>query len=459
LSNGRWISPENLVPNRVRARTTVVVHAIAVLAGIAALGGNPRTARAQEALSAAVRRDVVDTVASQIERIYVDADTGRMIAARLRARLSEGAYDAAPEPARFAQMLTTDLRSVNHDLHLSVSYSPAGRGGGPGRGSAPAFLSRSQHFALGRADVLPGNIGYLEINGFSIDREARDAIVGALQYLQTTDAMILDLRRNRGGDGNLVNFLISHFTGPDTLASVTVKVRGAQRPFTRYTLASVPGPRRPDVPLYVLTSRATGSAGEDCAFVLQNLKRATIIGDRTAGAGHNVTSVPSGHGFTTGISFSRVSDPRTGREWEQVGVQPDVKVDVATAVDVAQSLALETISRSADAATRAALDPILATVNARLHPHAVPAATLASYAGTYEGNRRISVDGDRLMYELPIGAPREPVLALSDSEFLASSQARLIFERNEHGAMRLRVRSPDGSALTYERISAGQAPQ
>ncbi len=190
-------------------------------------------------------------------------------------------------------------------------------------------------------DVLPGNIGYFEINGFSLEPGAREALVGALTYLQTTDALILDLRHNRGGDANLVNFLISHFTGPDTLASVTVKTRTPNRSFTRYTLASVPGPRRPDVPLYVLISRSTGSAGEDCAFVLKNLKRATLIGDRTAGAGHNVRIVSSGHGFQTGISFSRVSDPKTGKEWEQVGVQPDVKIDVSAALDSAQAMARE----------------------------------------------------------------------------------------------------------------------
>ena len=299
-------------------------------------------------LTASVRREVVDTVANQVERIYVDADTGRMIATRIRDQLRAGAYDTVADPIRLSQLVTADLRSVNHDLHLSVAYNPAGLSGGRAPGP-PAFLSKAQHFALGRVDVLSGNIGYMEINGFSVESGARDAIVGALTYLQTTDAIILDLRHNRGGDGNLVNFLISHFTSPDTVPSVTVKLRAGNRAFTRYTLASVPGPRRPDVPLYVLTSRTTGSAGEDCAFVLQNLKRATVIGDRTAGAGHNVTFVSSGHGFQTGISFSRVSDPRTGKEWEQVGVQPDVKVDPAAALDTALSMAAKATGSKADA--------------------------------------------------------------------------------------------------------------
>jgi hypothetical protein len=212
-------------------------------------------------LDAAVRREVIDTIAAQVERIYVDADTGRMIAAKVRERQRAGAYDVS-EPARLSQLLTADLRSVNHDLHLSVSYSPGNPGGG-GRagGGALAFLGKANHFALGRVDVLPGNIGYLEINGFSVDQAARDAIVGALKYVQTTDAMIIDLRRNRGGDANLVNFLISHFTGTDTLASLTVKVRAGNRSFTRYTMASVPGPRRPDVPLLCADQSRDGIGG------------------------------------------------------------------------------------------------------------------------------------------------------------------------------------------------------
>jgi hypothetical protein len=418
-------------------------------------------ANAQAAsLDAAVRREVIDTIAAQVERIYVDADTGRMIAAKVRERQRAGAYDVS-EPARLSQLLTADLRSVNHDLHLSVSYSPGNPGGG-GRagGGALAFLGKANHFALGRVDVLPGNIGYLEVNGFSVDQAARDAIVGALKYVQTTDAMIIDLRRNRGGDANLVNFLISHFTGADTLASLTVKVRAGNRSFTRYTMASVPGPRRPDVPLYVLTSRATGSAGEDCAFVLKNLKRATIIGDRTAGAGHNVSIVSSGHGFQTGISFSRVSDPRTGQEWEQVGVQPDVKVDVATALDVAQSMALKAIAAKADDALRPGLELILESVDARVRPREIPAARLAVYAGEYDGNRRLFVANNKLMYEAPIGGLAEALVPLSDSVFVTSSQSRLAFERDGRGVIAaLRVRGTDGTSLTYPKKSDAPAPE
>jgi len=332
--------------------------AVALFAGAAA---------AQPAmLDAGARRSVIDTITAQMTRSYVDADTGRMIAARLGERLRAGVYDSIAEPTRLAQLLTTDLRALNHDLHLSVTYAtPGGTGGPRPGGGALNFLDRSNHYALGRVDVLAGNVGYFELNGFAVDPGAQDVIVSALRYLESTDAIILDLRRNRGGSGQLVNFLISHFTGPEPLASLTVKTRQNPKGTTRFTLANVPGPRRPDVPVYVLTSRSTGSAGEDCAFVLKNLKRATIIGDRTAGAGHNVTFVPSGFGFSTSISISRVSDPRTGLEWEQIGVQPDMAVVPATALDVAHKQALTTLLASASGDQRRRLELAIEGINIR----------------------------------------------------------------------------------------------
>src|SRR5438067_388355 len=120
-----------------------------------------------------------------------------------------------------------------------------------------------------------------------VDAATRRAIVAALRYLDGTDAVIIDLRANGGGSPRSVNFLLSHFTTPDTVASLHVSNRSGHEEFTRYTLAQVPGPRRPNVPLYVLTSGVTASAAEDFAFVAKNLGRATLVGGTTAGAGRN----------------------------------------------------------------------------------------------------------------------------------------------------------------------------
>jgi C-terminal processing protease CtpA/Prc len=312
--------------------------------------------------------------------------------------------------------------------------------------------ARRNHFSLGKADVLPGNVGYLELRGFSGSPEAEDAVVSALNYLQYTDAMIFDLRRNGGGSAELVNFVISHFTGSDTLASLTVSNRSGGEKFTRYTLASVPGPRRTDVPVYVLTSGYTASAGEDFAFVLKNLGRAQVIGQPTAGAGHNNAFLDAGHGFSVSVSFTRVSDPKTGAEWERIGVQPNVVVDQADALLTAQSLALKAISARAgsDKEQQQMLAATKEWIDAQLSPRTVSAATLSSYAGEYEGGRKVWVVGDKLLYSPRPGAPADTLVALSDTLF-ANIATRVGFEKTGTGAPQLRVTGGGGS-LTYGRV-------
>src|SRR6185503_2570355 len=113
------------------------------------------------------------------------------------------------------------------------------------------------------------------------------------------------------------------------------------------SVAEVPGPRRTEVPLYVITSRNTASAAEEFSFVLKNLKRATLVGDRTAGAGHMVGGYPLPYGFVAGVSITRVSDPRTGAEWEGIGVQPDKRVPAEQALAVAHGMALRAAAQRA----------------------------------------------------------------------------------------------------------------
>jgi len=425
-------------------------------------------------VTATVRRSVVGTLAEQLTRHYVDADTGAMIARHVRDRLAAGAYDTISSPGRFAEALTVDLRAVNGDRHLNVTYNPGSPGqrpgpegirmmgpptrgpGGPGGPGGPppnaAVAARRTNFSLGRVDILPGNVGYMDIRGFAGAPEVVDAIKAALDYLHNTDAIIFDLRRNGGGSPFSVNMIISHFTTADTIPSLTVKNRSGHETFTRYTLASVPGPRRPTVPLYVLTSGATASAGEDFTFVLKNMKRATIVGGTTAGAGHNNAVLDLGEGFNASVSFTRVMDPKTGAEWERVGVIPDVPVDPTRALDVAHALALKTIAASqTDARWRRMLDLTREGIEAKASPRTVPAVTLGAYAGEYETGRTLSVDNGRLMYSPRPGFLAEPLIALSDSTF-AFGAARLSFERDAAGSVRLRVTPPEGEPLTYARV-------
>ncbi len=457
-------------------RVGLALVLIAVPAGAAAQHGRPMapSAPSAPALNAALRRDVVDTLAAQMERLYVDADTGRRIARGLRDRLAAGAYDRFTDVNLLANALSDDLRAVNGDRHLGVQYAPGFPAFPPGvealptprptpPGAAPADEPaptpemvaelRARNFGLERAARLEGNVGYLDVRGFYDGPEAFATAEAALGFLERTDAMIFDLRQMPGGSGDMSNWLISHFTGPDTVPSLKIVNRSAGDSVVRWTMAKVAGARRPDVPLFILTSGGTASAGEDFVFVLHNLGRATVVGERTAGAGHNNAFVDVGHGFVTSISYTRVMDPRTGREWERVGVQPDVAVAADSALDVAHALALKALAaRESDPDRKRALTLTAEVVTARVRPHRVPPALLARYAGTYGQRTLTAKDGGLVFRRIPY--PPHPLIAINDSTFSLETLERVTVENARAGKPRLVLVRSEGDTVRSERTGA-----
>ena len=457
-----------------RHRVGLALVLLIAPAGAAAQHGQPpaQSSPPAAALDAALRRDVVDTLAAQMERLYVDADTGRRIARGLRDRLAAGAYDRFTDVNAFANALADDLRAVNGDLHLGVQYAPGFPAFRPGPaglptprptttpGAAPsdepaptpAMVAelRARNFGLERAARLEGNVGYLDVRGFYSGPEAFATAEAALAFLEHTDAMILDLRQMPGGSGDMSNWIISHFIGPDTVPSLKIVNRSAGDSVVRWTMAKVAGARRPDVPLFILTSGGTASAGEDFTFVLHNLGRATVVGERTAGAGHNNAFVDVGHGFVASISYTRVMDPRTGREWERVGVQPDVAVAADSALDVAHALALKALAAGeSDSDRKRTLTLTAEVVTARANPHRVVPALLARYVGTY-GQRTLTVrDGGLVFRRIPY--PPRPLIALNDSTFSLATLERVTVENARAGKPRLVLVRTEGDTVRSER--------
>jgi hypothetical protein len=313
------------------------INDLSVEAGEAAAGGAGAPAPAG-APDDATRRAVVDSVAVLLERMYPSADTGRAIGQRLRSRKQAGAYAGASTLQAFTAAVTDDMRAINGDRHLSLGPERPRR-----RRQAPGAGQGEESYGIVESRVMDGGVGYLKLSGLSGDAQAPAALGRALGALGDIRAMIIDLRGNPGGSGEMANAVISHFTAPG-LPSLRIVNRMEGTVEVRNTLARVDGPRRTGIPLFVLVDRGSASAAEDVPFVLQSLGRATIVGETTAGAGRNNAFVPVGFGLAASISITRVSDPRTGREWEGVGVKPDVDVPSAGALDAALRAARERIA-------------------------------------------------------------------------------------------------------------------
>ncbi len=102
-----------------------------------------------------------------------------------------------------------------------------------------------------------------------------------------------------------------------------------------WTFAYLPGEKFTGKAVYVLTSGQTFSTGEEVAFDLRNLKRATLVGETTGGGAHPVAPHRIDGHFFIRVPFGRIMYPITKADWEGRGVDPDIKVSAAQALDEA----------------------------------------------------------------------------------------------------------------------------
>ncbi|RYF96181.1 MAG: hypothetical protein EOO02_22480, partial [Chitinophagaceae bacterium] len=76
--------------------------------------------------------------------------------------------------------------------------------------------------------------------------------------------------------------------------------------------------------VFIMVSDRTASAAEYFAFIAQEMKRATILGAKTAGAGNPVTMVNFDNYFAY-IPICQITT-KSGKSIEGVGVMPDVQL-------------------------------------------------------------------------------------------------------------------------------------
>lgn len=283
-------------------------------------------------LDADARRDVVAQLSQALRDRYIFPDVGEKAAARISAALAAGDYDRLTDPSAFAARLAADVGAIAHDKHLNVSANGAMPGPPPG----PPMLHAEA--GITRADKLDGGIGYIEVTNFPPPGMFKPVLDRAMIALKGSRALIIDVRRNGGGMPAAVSYLSSFLLPPEKAVVLNVIVMRDPKTskLSRDSIFSQPTPVNfADVPIYVLTSKATFSGGEGFAYEVQALKRATVVGEVTGGGANPSAPVPIGHGLMATIPFGRAENPVTRTNWEGRGVQPDMTVPAADALKVA----------------------------------------------------------------------------------------------------------------------------
>jgi hypothetical protein len=307
----------------------------------------PNVSPASLSIDAAGRARVVGRVAGLLDSTYVSPELGKRMSDSLRARLARGAYDRYPNGPGLSIRINADLDEIARDHHLRLQYSvrPAPRAAGKASTApSPEDVARARreldenNCGFRKAEQFDGNIGFLRLDEFADPALCGSTAEAAMNFLAGSRALIIDLRENGGGKPGMVALVASYLFDRRThLNDLWTRHTDSTQEF--WTRDSVAGRRfGGDKPVYVLTSARTFSAAEELAYDLQALKRATIVGETTAGGAHPASEGRLDDHFILMVPWGKAINPVTGTNWEGVGVQPDVKVPASEALDTARKL-------------------------------------------------------------------------------------------------------------------------
>lgn len=346
---------------------------------------NPKTQ-----LSADERTAALKSIKEKFQEFYVIPEIRSVIVKRLDQSQDSGRYQTN-DPRLFAERITEDLQTISNDKHLWLSFDLpryAATIAPPKSDDGEEAFRRQRairnNHGLTEMRILPGNIRYLKIISFEwVSDETGKIYDEAMRFLKDGDAWIVDLRGNGGGTSSAAHYFSSHFHDTGTVNYISYA--GSETPEKNRALDYLPAGRLKGKPLYILIDGNVGSAAEAVAYDLQQFKIAELVGAKTAGAANNNKLIPIAPGFILSVSYGRPLHILTNRNWEGIGVKPDVECNPNIALDTAQSFALKQLSELPNLSPERLTEYkwALPAIEARLQSIALTPAQLNAFLGNF----------------------------------------------------------------------------
>ncbi len=317
-------------------------------------------------ITADMKNSTIDGVTKAMDTVYAYPQIGKQAAAALREKAGSHAYDSITDGTQFAAALTKDLNDVCKDAHLRVRYSEealpvrkAAREPSADEIKQQQDFTRYANVGFQKVERLNGNVGLIQFRNFMDPDMAKRPIKAAMEFLKDTDALIFDIRQNGGGDPATVQLICSYLFDDKPVHLNDLVERDGKRS-QYWSLKKVDGPRYLGKEVFVLVSKRTGSAAEEFSYDLQNLKRATIIGEPTWGGANPGSVIRLNDHFSAFVPVAHAENPVSKTNWEGSGVKPDVAMDPKDALNWAHKKALEDIiAKTSDLKKRENLQQVI----------------------------------------------------------------------------------------------------
>jgi len=281
----------------------------------------------------------IESASKLLNEYYVFPEIAEKIETYLKTKLEQGVYDTISNIMVFTEVMTNDMQSVSHDKHMRVRLEPPPivktEKDDP---ALNALLGKKElaetNYGFAKVEVLKGNIGYIDLRRFAPLELGKENASAAMKLLSNSYAIIFDLRKNGGGNPEMIQYICSFFFDQPTHLN-SLYYRKGDKTTEYWTLKSIDGKKMADVPLYILTSKYTFSGGEEFCYNMLTRKRATLIGEVTGGGANPGTIFPVYKNLMVFIPTGKAINPVTGTNWEGTGVKPDIEIPADKALDLA----------------------------------------------------------------------------------------------------------------------------
>jgi retinol-binding protein 3 len=109
------------------------------------------------------------------------------------------------------------------------------------------------NYGFQKIEILPGNIGYINLTTFNNPKTAGATAIAAMNFVANSDALIIDLRLNGGGDEAMARLISSYFFDKSTHLTDNF-IRKDSITEQIWTQEWVTGPKITEAPIYILMS-------------------------------------------------------------------------------------------------------------------------------------------------------------------------------------------------------------
>ena len=246
-----------------------------------------------------------------------------------------------------------------------------------------------------KVERLGGNVGYLALDGFLPADAAVEPAAAAMAFVANTDALIIDLRRNGGGEPESVALLCSYFFGSQPVHINSLYSRKENKTTDYWTRKEVAGKRYLGKDVYVLIGPRTFSERRSLPTTCRRRSvrcssaRQPAVG-RTPGTWRRSATTSR-----CLCRLGRAINPITKTDWEGTGVKPDVAVPADKALEKAHELAIQKLSKNAkDDETRQRIQMDVEHSHERPMPKATAAVRRATAAAAAQRPLRVALTAD-----------------------------------------------------------------